>query len=280
MQYSDIILLGPGEKFSVGESSMKAYTDRPERVSGGAIMVCRRGRARFTINMRNFDVVPDTDINLLPDSVVMLSEASDDFLVEYFVYSRELFEEATFRLDHYFFKFLAENAVYRHTDDVSIRGMNVWLERQAALYADRGHIFRDTITRNRLQNVFLDIYDHIKRSHMLGGCDSPNRREELFQRYLSLVRDNFRERHNVSYYAERMCITTRYLSSIVRNASGESPKDIIDRMIMLEMKLLLRSTNMSIQEIAGHLHFPDQSYMGRYFRKHAGESPSEYRTRK
>ncbi|MDE6858406.1 MAG: helix-turn-helix domain-containing protein, partial [Alistipes sp.] len=189
---------------------------------------------------------------------------------------REMFEEATFRIDHSFIKFLSDNVVYQHTPK-TLQGMNLWMEQQSAMYADREHLFRETITRNRLQNVFLDIYDHVKREKRINDGEAPSRQEALFRKYIALVHDNFRTQHNVAFYAERMCITTRYLSAIVRNISGESPKAIIDRIIMLELKVLLRSTNMSIQEISGALHFPDQSYMGRYFRKHTGVSPSEYR---
>lgn len=276
MSNFDNIRLGDGEQFAVGKSTMKAYFDRPARIAGGIFMICRSGRARMTVNMRDFDIREATGIDLLPDSIVMLQSASDDFSVEYFVYSRELFEEATFRIDHSFLKFLSENVVYQHTPK-TLQNMNLWMEQQAAMYADREHLFRETITRNRLQNVFLDIYDHVKREKRINEGETPNRQEDLFRKYIALVHENFRMQHNVAFYAERMCITTRYLSAIVRNISGSSPKEIIDRIIMLELKVLLRSTNMSIQEISGALHFPDQSYMGRYFRKHAGVSPSEYR---
>lgn len=276
MHNSDTIRLADGELFAVGTSTMKAYFDKPARIAGGIFMICRSGTARMTVNMRDFDIREATGIDLLPDSIVMLQAASDDFTVEYFVYSRGMFEEATFRIDHTFINFLAENIVYQHTPK-TLQNMNLWMEQQAAMYADREHMFRETITRNRLQNVFLDIYDHVKREKKIGEGDAPNRQEDLFRKYIALVHDNFRTQHNVAFYAECMCITTRYLSAIVRNISGSSPKEIIDRIIMLELKVLLRSTNMSIQEVSGALHFPDQSYMGRYFRKHAGVSPSEYR---
>lgn len=279
MPISDSINLADGEPFAVGISTMKAYFDRPARIAGGIFMICRSGTARMTVNMRDFDISEGSGIDLLPDSIVMLQSAGDDFTVEYFVYSRELYEEATFRIDHSFLQFLSDNVVYRHTPK-TLQSMDLWMRQQAAMYADREHMFRYTITRNRLQNVFLDIYDHVKREKRIYEDEAPNRQAALFRIYMALVHENFRSQHNVAFYAERMCITTRYLSAIVRNISGSSPKGIIDRIIMLELKCLLRTTNMSIQEISVALHFPDQSYMGRYFRKHTGISPSEYRLRK
>ena len=67
---------------------------------------------------------------------------------------------------------------------------------------------------------------------------------------------------------------------IVRNIAHSSAKEFIDRSVLLEIKMLLQSTDLSVQEIAYRLHFPDQSYLGRYFKKHTGESPTEYRNTK
>ena len=74
-----------------------------------------------------------------------------------------------------------------------------------------------------------------------------------------------------------MFITPRYLSTIVQAVSGETAKNIIDKHVILEIKVLLESTELSIQEIANRLQFPDQSFFGRYFKKHTGISPMNYR---
>ncbi|MCD7915958.1 MAG: helix-turn-helix domain-containing protein [Tannerellaceae bacterium] len=69
----------------------------------------------------------------------------------------------------------------------------------------------------------------------------------------------------------------RYLSAITRQATtNKSAKDIIDSHLILEIKVLLTSTNLPIQEIAHRLHFPDQSYLGRYFKRYTQESLTEY----
>ena len=279
MQFSDTIGLVAGERFAVGTSTLANYTDRPARIEGGVIMICRRGSARMSVDVHGFTMREGSAVVTLPGKILTLEKADDDFCVEYLIFSRELFEEASFRMDLTFFRFLAENPFCQH-DEVSIERFNRWFGSIRQLYEDRSHTFRDTIMKNQLQNVFLHIYDSLRRHDVALNEDHTGRQSELFHKYVSLVREHFRTQHNVSFYAGQMCITTRYLSTIVRNVSGESPKDVIDRMMVLEMKLLLRSTGLSIQEIASRLHFPDQSYMGRYFRKHTGESPSEYRNKR
>lgn len=75
------------------------------------------------------------------------------------------------------------------------------------------------------------------------------------------------------FYADRLCISTKYLTGICRSiTNGASAKQIIDQHVILEIKVLLQSTELSMQEIADRLGFPDQSYLGRYFKRYEGMS--------
>ena len=279
MRISDSVRLADGERFAVGSSTMAAFVDSPRRIDGGVIMVCRGGSARITVDLRSYGLHAGSSLFLLPGKILTISDVTADFSVDYFAFSRELFEEASFRIDHYFFRFLSNNPHYDHSER-SLQMLDLWMHSAGRLYDDRGHTFRDTIIKNRLQNLFLDICDAIRRNNIRMDDDAlTGRQNELFHKYILLVREHFREQHDVAYYAGRMFITTRYLSTVVRNVAGESPKSIIDRMIVLEIKVLLMSTNLSVQEIAARLHFPDQSYMGRYFRKHTGQSPTRFRNK-
>ena len=279
MYLSDTIALSAGERFAVGHSSMAAYADKPERFDVGMILICRRGSARLTVDVRAFNLIPSVEMVILPGKIIAVDNISSDFEVEYFIFSREMFEEASFRMDLAFFKLMSENPYYKH-NEYTLERFDRWIASIQRMYEDREHMFRDTIMRNLLQNVFLNICDTMRRHEIALSDDYSGRQGELFHKYMTLVREHFRRQHNVSFYAAQMCITTRYLSTIVRNVAGESPKDVIDRMLVLELKVMLRSTNMAIQEIASLMHFPDQSYLGRYFRKHTGMAPTEYRNKR
>ncbi len=88
------------------------------------------------------------------------------------------------------------------------------------------------------------------------------RQTELFHRFVSLVHEHCTREREVTFYADRLCISTRYLSTIVRSVAQTTAKEFIDHTVALEIKMLLQSTDLSVQEIAYRLHFPDQSYLG------------------
>lgn len=277
MSYNNPITIPAGEHFAVGESDFRNLCNHPMRCESGAFLLVTSGSADVTINLHCNEVGVNTVMLFLPGSIFLFTDMSDDFRISYCAFSRDLFSEAGFRLDPSFFRFLGENPILVRNEG-NVKGAEGWLQMAAYIYNDRENIFRNTIMKNRLQNIFLEMYDKLQRNMKCSPKEGTSRQMELFHKFIALVHEHCIAEREVTFYADKLCITTRYLSAIVRNVSHESAKEIIDRMVLLEIKVLLQSTDLSIQEIAIRLHFPDQSYFGRYFRKHTGKSPSEYRS--
>ena len=111
----------------------------------------------------------------------------------------------------------------------------------------------------------------------IGSNKAISRSRTRIIRFLKLIAQHFRTTREVSFYAEQLCITTTYLYKLTHRRWNLSPKELIDRQTICEIKTLLSSTDMSVKEIAAMLHFEDTPYMCRYFRQRTGFSPTEYR---
>ena len=107
-----------------------------------------------------------------------------------------------------------------------------------------------------------------------------NREEKIFNRFLMSVFRNCNEERSVTFYAREQHLSPNYLSTIVKNQSGRTAIQWIETFTLLQAQHYLLQTRLSIKEIAYQLHFPDQSVFGRYFKKHCGVSPTDYRNRK
>lgn len=268
------------EQFVVGDTDLRYFEEHSCRTEGGAILFCRRGSATVTVDQLRDRVTRNTLLLLLPGSILHLNERTDDFRVRFCAFSLELFSEAAYRLDPSFFHILHEHAIIRLPDRI-IDGVRNWFQMAFYTYRDRGNIFRNTIIRNRLQNVLLETFDKTQRFALdVHSQKGTTRQTDLFQRFVALVHEHCTEQREVAFYADRLCISTRYLSTIIRSVAHSTAKEFIDRSVVLEIKMLLGSTELSVQEIAYRLHFPDQSYLGRFFKKHTGVSPTEFRNAK
>lgn len=99
----------------------------------------------------------------------------------------------------------------------------------------------------------------------------------VFQRFISFVENNFREKRDLSFYADKLCLTTKYMSRLVKDATGKSAKEWIDERVVLEAKVLLGQSQYTVQDVSEMLNFPNQSFFGSFFKKLTGHSPAHYR---
>ena len=272
------IITTPEEQFVVGESDFAFFDNYACRIEGGAFLFCRSGSAQASVNQYQGEVRRNTMVLLLPGSILLLTDRTEDFRVTFCAFSRDLFAEAAFRLDPSFFRTLGERPISYPPARV-VEGAAIWFQMAAYTYRDRNNVFRNTIIKNRLQNVLLESYDKMQRfaARQPRTPEVTTRQTDLFQRFVALVHEYCSQEREVAFYADKLCISTRYLSTIVRSVARSSAKEFIDRAVILEIKMMLQSTDLSVQEIAYRLRVPDQSYLGRFFKKHTGESPTEYR---
>lgn len=103
------------------------------------------------------------------------------------------------------------------------------------------------------------------------------RSSEYFERLMALLSEYYREHRNVEFYAEKMNLSSKHLSRVIRNYTGKSVHQWIDEFVALEIKNLLKYSNMSIQQISYALNFPNPSFMGQYFKRITGLTPGEYK---
>lgn len=141
--------------------------------------------------------------------------------------------------------------------------------------SDEGNHFRKDLIKTLLLAMLYDLSNIIYR---VKQDDKPQTRAEIiFTKFIKLVEKHFRQERRVGWYAQQLCITAKYLSETVKNASQRTPNEWIDNYIILELRVQLKNSTKTIKEITEELNFPNQSFLGKFFKEHVGMSPSEYR---
>ena len=139
--------------------------------------------------------------------------------------------------------------------------------------------FNDEAIRNGITMFLYVIGNQLQRAVSLQEekVSILNRREEYFFRFIDLLAKHYKSSRRIDFYAERLCLTPKYLTTLVRAATGKSAKKWIDDFIISDAMFLLRHSDMSVQQIATDLNFPSQSFFGKFFKDHTGYSPSNFR---
>ncbi|MDE6862431.1 MAG: AraC family transcriptional regulator [Alistipes sp.] len=270
------MFISNNDRIVARRSSLAALHNRPLSIDGGVIILCTAGRAVVSLNMCRYELSTGVEMIVLPRSVISVEEADGDFEVIALSFTRECYDEANFRIEAQFFHYIYNNPVYHHTAGSADIARKL-LEVICNTYEDRDNRFRDAIMTGYLRNILLGIYDKVQRNYLYDNV-ATGRREELFHRFIDMVMAHCTDRRDVAWYASELCISKSYLAGITRSVAGKTPKEIIDEHIIQEIKLMLSVSTNTIQHIADAMHFPDQSYLGRYFKHHTGQSPSEYRS--
>ena len=131
-------------------------------------------------------------------------------------------------------------------------------------------------TVSSLVAALMHHYDHLFHQQADHLAATRSREQTIFDRFIQLVNQHCREYHKIAYYADRMCLTERYLGTVVRQTSGTTAKDWIDRALITQAKVLLRHSNHSVLQISEELNFPNPAFFSKYFKRLTGITPSEF----
>ncbi|BEG98473.1 helix-turn-helix domain-containing protein [Bacteroides sedimenti] len=248
----------------------------PSRIDLCVFCIPLTGYARVGINLKDYYFKKNDLALIMPRQIIQLYEKSDDFAGIFFALSNDFMNEIAVNLEKKLsiFLYIKDNPHTTLSDQevLSIMEYHSFLWEKVK---DKENDYRKEIAKNLLRALVFEVYS-IFDSH-LPVKRFQSRREELFESFLILVSENFQKERSVSFYAERLFLTPKHLSRVVREASGRSASEWIDEQVILEAKVRLKSSLFTVQEIADKLRFPNQSFFGKYFKQHTGMSPSEYR---
>ncbi len=288
-KYMELSELDDRQEAELFTTNLREWEAGPQVLAYGAVLVCREGAAVLNVNYKDWELYEGAVITVFPNDVVELKVKNGEgqekpqqnkpplFRVEMLKYSPSLLREASLQLEYTVYSLLREDRCRQDTQVVT----NI-VNRMFALlklyFGQPECACVPQLVLCQLKAFFIGFHDYLLRNpqYRSDGVKS-HRVRELFNRFIALVEKDYRNSRDVNHYAALMNITSKYLTNIVRNVTGHTPKDIIDQYVILQVKRQLRQTDRSIKEIAWKFHFADVSSFCRYFKKHVGLTPQQTR---
>ena len=262
---------------------MLPQLDEPRRMNCIIIGVCTDGEGGYTLNENKYSIKPGDALILTEGQIVNEIWMSENRQGHAMLISRSFIDEIFKELHDMSSLFLLarEHPIFplNNTEICKLKEY-VKIIKERLVFGD--YNYRKEVVRLLLVAMIYDIGTAIMRVMEKEGKEPVNssKAKRCFVQFIQLVEQNFRKERRVSWYANQMGLTPKYLSEIISSTSKRTPNDWIDKYVTTEIRNQLSNTNKKISEIAEDLNFPSQSFLGKYFRENVGMSPSEYRKKK
>lgn len=269
-------ILGAYGEFLVGNFNLSDYRDKLLTRTGCFICTCTSGNAVISINFKDY-VFCEGDIVIIFWGVIpVIIQRTEDFNMNWCILNAELAYDICSPLYIDFISYILIHPIY-HVPSEEKTVLEKWWDLLFYIYEDMENSHRLLLVRNHVQNLLLKADENIKQ--ILDKSEITSKRiMGLFSAFCKLLwEDHYREHRDVKFYADKLNISTCYLSRITRGTVRLSPKELINHIIVHELKMLLDTQDITINELANMFHFDDPSYMCRYFRRHTGMSLTEYK---
>jgi len=268
-------------KYKEVEGSFKQI--EKETLNTPLVLICTKGSALLHIDNKSYPISNYSFHIMLPRMSIRFSNETSDFKLKYILFSLQYLQTITLRIKINFFYFLSNVSPLNFSQnpilwDKAVRFMNEC----EYIYNIPNHLYYKMMVQNLVQSMFFDMahYAQLNKKIEMTTARVSNTQNTLIEKFFLLIKKHFQTHRNVSFYADKLCISSRYLSSLTQNEVKKSPKTIINEFLTLEIKDMLMETNIPIQQIAENFHFSDQSAFGRYFKNQTGVSPMEFRKNK
>ena len=235
--------------------------------------ICIKGRAEGSANLQKIITQPNSFNVILPGQIITHDYQTPDFEARHIIMSSKFVD--TLGLDNRFSLFNSHNQVISTTlSDYELEAILTFYEMLKWNITHKNDYILETVRHMTL--AFFYGFSHTFQQNITSK--QTNRPQQLSDDFLLLVKQHFKQEHSLEFYANKLYVTPKHLTTTIKSTTDCTAKEWIDKHLLLEAKALLKSTNLTIQQIADTLHFTSQDVFSKYFKHHIGVTPKEYRT--
>ena len=258
-------------------SSFPTVLKEPFMIDGVGLVICRQGSFTFILNQKSFSAKTGDTLFLPKDSLFQVLYSSADVEVFIFIYQtdpiRDIIGNSVVSMNLY--SHLATEPCY-----VWNTGEEEEVLKYMSLLDNTLHLDNNTFNDNEQRLLLLGLTYRICSIYnrkLMNLKTTVGHKHEIFIRLIQLIDAHYTEERGVEFYADKLCLSPKYLSALSKSVCGFTVQELIFKSIIRKSISLLKNTQKNIQEIADFFNFPNASYFGTFFKKQTGMSPQQYR---
>lgn len=247
----------------------------PTAIEGIVFALCLRGTIKLQINLTEYTIDENTLTTMLPGSICEVKDFSDDLLFEFLFFSIDFTYDLNTPQEIDILEKISLCPILKLTKynfDTLLEFHSFMIKQ----YKRDNHTYRELLAKNLL-SAFLTELCNIYKEAENNIIKIKSRNEELVQKFTKILIENIRIERTVQFYAEKMCLSPKYLSQLIKKITGKPIMEWINETTIVVIKAMLKTSTLSVLQISEELNFPNASFFGSYFKKHTGMTPIQYR---
>lgn len=250
--------------------------DFPVQAGMSMVLFCLQGELHVRISLKEYTLRPDMFCVIITGMIFEVLSISNDFR-GFMIATRTNFMPVTEKTTQVmsFYKCLQSRHCFVLEEKEVMAFVGVYHSIKATLQ-ELDHPYRIPMLQSYVQILYYRMLPIVLKEEGSRSKYSHTRQEEIFQRFIGEVEKHYRKERSVKFYADLLCISPKYLSTVIYKISQQLAGEWIDAYVILEAKTLLKSGRLTIQQISEQLNFSNQSFFGKFFKRCAGMSPKEY----
>lgn len=272
-----IIYNNIGKEFTHNTHVRSLFYNDSYKTTYTSFILCLSGSSEIEIDSIRYTAKENTLLVMMPHQLVKYYEVSDNYRAHLIMISNKYFDT---RDNFYKMMSLLIPLKNHPCADLNIVETELLKTYHVLLYkkiSEENNLFRNFTIQYLIQATFYEVCQLLLKHIDIKKRNMPHK-EEIFKQFLKLVETHHYKERDISFYAEKLCFTPKYLSSTIRDVTGKLAGDWIDNYVIIEAKALLISTNLTVQEICYELNFSTPSSFTRFFKRITGMSPRKFRT--
>lgn len=250
--------------------------DFPVQAGMSMVLFCLQGELHVRISLKEYTLRPDMFCVIITGMIFEVLSISNDFR-GFMIATRTNFMPVTEKTTQVmsFYKCLQSRHCFVLEEKEVMAFVGVYHSIKATLQ-ELDHPYKIPMLQSYVQILYYRMLPIVLKEEESRSKYSHTRQEEIFQRFIGEVEKHYRKERSVKFYADLLCISPKYLSTVIYKISQQLAGEWIDAYVILEAKTLLKSGRLTIQQISEQLNFSNQSFFGKFFKRCAGMSPKEY----
>lgn len=257
--------------------SFPASLKEPFMVNGAGLMVCRQGSFTFSLNMKVFSAKTGETVFIPEDSLFQVLSESEDLQLFIFIYQiepiRDIIGNSVATMYLYMQLRTEPCYVWNTGDEEEVLKYMALLDNTLHMESSTFNYYEQRILLLGLTYRICSIYNR----KLMNLKTIVGHKHEIFIRLIQLIDAHYTEERGVEFYADKLCLSPKYLSALSKSVCGFTVQELIFKSIIRKSISLLKNTQKNIQEISDFFNFPNASYFGTFFKKQTGMSPQQYR---